>query len=403
MTNWTISDPCNGSTIVMTADSLYGSAVTSLTWDGVQFLNSTDDGRLWQTAIQYDGQGEANNPTEGGSSGVPGTTQILQESTLSPSQLATTIEMQMFGEAQPAELTKLETQYLPGQIEWAVICGYNPTVYAAQALGLALAGGDGTSNAFAMNYGNLTVPQFASEVSSLTGISAAAITGWVNNWFAFYAANPSATYGLPISLATYGAAFGDAAGNELVGNPTLNNPAGDNVLTASVMAGLWEPIGGSYTSNTEFTKTITINWQNIPCLIDDYITVTPGSYESSAALEILTTYLPGSFSNLISFNPATEVATALTPTLGATILSDSNGREAMIAAVSNQYAIGIWSANPSVEMLAIPDLGGSGTMKLDAWTSLSNLSASVPHSYDVVVAVGTLSQVETAIHAAWLL
>jgi hypothetical protein len=119
------------------------------------------------------------------------------------------------------ELTKLATQFLPAQVSHAVANGFNPTVYAAEALGLALAGGNGTSNAFATDFGSLSVSQFASEVASLTGINSGAIGGFVQNWINFYTANPSATFGLSATLASYGAAFGDAVGAALL-NPTVN-------------------------------------------------------------------------------------------------------------------------------------------------------------------------------------
>jgi hypothetical protein len=42
-------------------------AICSLTWQGVQFLDAKDHGRLLQSAVSFDGLGEACNPTEGGS------------------------------------------------------------------------------------------------------------------------------------------------------------------------------------------------------------------------------------------------------------------------------------------------------------------------------------------------
>ena len=97
--------------------------------------------------------------------------------------------------------------------------GLNPTVYAAEALGLGLAGGNGSSNAFATNFGSLSVPEFASEVATLTGLNSGAIQGFVNNWIQFYTANPPGG-GLSAQLAAYGAAFGDAVGVALL-NPTV--------------------------------------------------------------------------------------------------------------------------------------------------------------------------------------
>src|SRR6266851_9024493 len=146
----------------------------------------------------------------------------LLANNISLSQVAMAVDSLMFGVTDNvAELTKLATQFLPAQVANAVAHGFNPTVYAAEALGLALAGGNGTSNNFATDFGSLSVAQFASEVGSITGINTAAIQGFVQNWINFYTANPSATFGLSVTLASYGAAFGDAVGAALL-NPTVN-------------------------------------------------------------------------------------------------------------------------------------------------------------------------------------
>jgi hypothetical protein len=156
--------------------------------------------------------------------------------------VAMAVDSLMFGVTDNvAELTKLATQFLPPQVSNAVAHGYNPTVYAAEALGLALAGGNGTSNAFATNFGSLSVPTFASEVASLTGINSGAIQGFVSNWIAFYTANPPA--GLSVTLAAYGAAFGDAVGAALV-NPTVNGSIA--LLVSEEQNALIDNAEGSY-------------------------------------------------------------------------------------------------------------------------------------------------------------
>jgi hypothetical protein len=152
----------------------------------------------------------------------------LLENNISLSQVAMAVDSLMFGATDNVtELTKLSTQFLPAQVAAAVASGLNPTVYAAETLGLALAGGRGDTlsthfqPSFATLFGSLSVAQFVSEVASLTGINATAIQGFVQNWTNFYSANPSATFGLPVTLAAYGAAFGDAVGVALL-NPTAN-------------------------------------------------------------------------------------------------------------------------------------------------------------------------------------
>jgi hypothetical protein len=166
----------------------------------------------------------------------------LLANNISLSQVAMAVDSLMFGVTDNiTELTKLATQFLPPQVSNAVAHGYNPTVYAAEALGLALAGGNGTSNAFATNFGSLSVPTFASEVASLTGINSGAIQGFVSNWIAFYTANPPA--GLSVTLAAYGAAFGDAVGAALV-NPTVNGSIA--LLVSEEQNALIDNAEGSY-------------------------------------------------------------------------------------------------------------------------------------------------------------
>jgi hypothetical protein len=53
-------------------------------------------------------------------------------------------------------------------------------------------------------------------------VSANAIQQFVTNWINFYTANPTATGGLSVTLASYGEAFGDAVGVALL-NATAAN------------------------------------------------------------------------------------------------------------------------------------------------------------------------------------
>ena len=112
----------------------------------------------------------------------------------------------------PGTLTFLATQFLPAQIAVAEAHGLNPTVYAAEALGLAMAG----DQLFNSRYG-LDPNGFAATVGIATGISPAAITGWNNNWKAFYSGvGADAHPGLTVDQAAAGAAYGDAVGAGLL-------------------------------------------------------------------------------------------------------------------------------------------------------------------------------------------
>jgi hypothetical protein len=162
--------------------------------------------------------------------------QQLIANNISLSQVAMAVDSLMFGVTDNVtELANLSVQFQPGQVANALKFGLNPTVYAAEALGLGLAGGNGTSNAFATDFGSLSVTQFASDVSGITGINAGAIQNFVQNWIKFYTANPASTFGLSVTLASYGAAFGDAVGAALL-NPTVNGTLA--LLTSEVQNAL---------------------------------------------------------------------------------------------------------------------------------------------------------------------
>jgi hypothetical protein len=57
-----------GSAIQITSADNFAGAISSLRWDGVEFIDSNDHGRLLQSAVQFDGLSEAINPTEAGAS-----------------------------------------------------------------------------------------------------------------------------------------------------------------------------------------------------------------------------------------------------------------------------------------------------------------------------------------------
>ena len=133
------------------------------------------------------------------------------------------------------QLTSWSTQFLPAQVENAVANGLDPTVYAAEVLGLALAG----TPQFSFIYGNHSVGVFAQSIATLTGVNVGAIQGWVETWITFYTANPGATQGLSVTLAAYGAAYGDAVGVALLNLTSAN-------LQTLVKNALFDIAQGSY-------------------------------------------------------------------------------------------------------------------------------------------------------------
>jgi hypothetical protein len=152
---------------------------------------------------------------------------------------AVAVEGSMYGAVgTSAEVTLLATQFLPAQVANATQHGYNPVVYASEALGLVFAfGNENGGTAFAINFGPSNAAMsntatgdaaFAAAAASAIFGSAAnpntpgAILGFVSNWEAFYTshgipgiAHPTAAQ---IDLAARGAAWGDAVGVALANN-----------------------------------------------------------------------------------------------------------------------------------------------------------------------------------------
>jgi hypothetical protein len=137
-----------------------------------------------------------------------------------------------------AEIAKLATLFLPAQVANAIQNGFNPQVYASEALGLAFAfGNENGGTAFATNFGpsNTAMPNttagdaaFAAAAShTIFGTASTsnlinAIDGYVTNWKAFYTSNgiPGISHATAaqIDLAARGAAWGDAVGVEVANN-----------------------------------------------------------------------------------------------------------------------------------------------------------------------------------------
>ena len=133
-----------------------------------------------------------------------------------------------------AEVTLLATQFLPAQVAHAIKYGFNPLVYACEALGLAFAFGNETgSTAFAQNFGPANPATadnaaFASAaVAAIFGSSATpnlvnVMTTFVTNWETFFTANGIPGIGAgsasQIDIAARGAAWGDMVGIDLANN-----------------------------------------------------------------------------------------------------------------------------------------------------------------------------------------
>jgi hypothetical protein len=66
--SWAASADVKGHTPTMASSPAFAGAISSLTWNGKEFIDAHDHGRELQSAASFDGLGECYNPTEAGSS-----------------------------------------------------------------------------------------------------------------------------------------------------------------------------------------------------------------------------------------------------------------------------------------------------------------------------------------------
>ena len=107
----------------------------------------------------------------------------------------------------PNTLTFLSTQFLPAQVATAIANNFNPTVYARRRWVWRLA----STRASRPTFGGLRARRRLSRrLRTATGMNAAAIQGFVQNWINFYSGAGSGAHpGLTVQQAAFGAAFGD--------------------------------------------------------------------------------------------------------------------------------------------------------------------------------------------------
>ena len=115
-----IGAPVLGSPLVISTSSQFAGAISSLTWRGKQFINTTDHGRELQSASSFDGLGECFNPTEAGSvtdGASATTTSRLLSISASGNRLQTSIQMAF---------------WTPAGYPYPQGCGGNPAITVAQ-------------------------------------------------------------------------------------------------------------------------------------------------------------------------------------------------------------------------------------------------------------------------------
>ena len=159
-----------------------------------------------------------------------------------------------------AHLTAITNDFLSGpngQVALAVSKGLNPTVFAAEAYGSALATNADFNAAFVTPFAS-NQAGFAAAVSAATGVGTGAILNFVSNWTAFFTAHPEALQGRTVTQAAYGSAIGDAVGAALetptsanlatVFSTTANNGFSPNTVRGLVANALIDNAEGLYTA-----------------------------------------------------------------------------------------------------------------------------------------------------------
>ena len=142
----------------------------------------------------------------------------LSQVTMAVSAIAESGTIAVGDTATPNTLTFLSTQFLPAQVAFAAANGFNQTVFAAQALGLALAGTSG----FQTDWAGLSSSAFVTSVASATGLNASAITGLSHELDRLLYGQRHSGRFVTVTQAAYGATLGDAIGVALL-NPTSAN------------------------------------------------------------------------------------------------------------------------------------------------------------------------------------
>ena len=107
-TSWGITTIVLGHTLTLSSSPRFAGAISSLNWNGQEFINQDDHGRELQSAVSFDGLGECFNPTEAGSAADGSsdtTTSKLLYYTASGNQIRSSTQMAFWtrtGQSYPA-------------------------------------------------------------------------------------------------------------------------------------------------------------------------------------------------------------------------------------------------------------------------------------------------------------
>jgi hypothetical protein len=118
--SWVISSNVPGHTLTISSSARFAGAISSLIWNGKEFINTDDHGRELQSASSFDGLGECYNPTEAG-----GEADWAQDTSTSKLLYFYSYGNQIKSSAQMAFWTRVNQAYPQG-------CGTDTSIKVAQ-------------------------------------------------------------------------------------------------------------------------------------------------------------------------------------------------------------------------------------------------------------------------------
>jgi hypothetical protein len=168
----------------------------------------------------------------------------------------------------------------------------------------------------------------------------------------------------------------------------------------------WYPWGGQVLSGTVVGTTTDILSDH---LIRDHVVTNHGAAHQNAGVEIRTAYLQPQLNVMISYDPANVTYSMLQ---GGWVLppgqlnwTNNAAKDAILACTPGlQQCIGMWSPDADgMYAVSYTNDPQSPTVKIDAWADEWDIQQAESFQYDVYIAVGTVEEVMSALHQAWLM
>jgi hypothetical protein len=175
----------------------------------------------------------------------------------------------------------------------------------------------------------------------------------------------------------------------------LGMKAAGATLTTTARMAFWKPFHGARLSSALLSKKVTIGWHGLPNVIQYDVALKVAETHSRVAFEALTAYMPASFGQFYTYH-----ARHLTP------LPSPSGNLAMahqpqpIIVLDQRHgvAMGIFSAD-SPKFYASGVFAGYGVSKWSVFFEETPAPAASTYSHEILLAVGTLPEVEHAMDA----